>query len=165
MKGRPKLVSPEWRALKPKIDSSLEELDKILGRVKKEFPEASKFVRPKTYKSAREKRDRKTYSSYQQMPDLIKGVFQTDSFDEAITAVQLLLNQTEVVKWELKKGSVENPYKGVYHLDVRSKTGLTMEVMVTTKEIWQVKRKSNRFYKTGRAAEASFLWEKVQIPV
>lgn len=166
MKERPVKVSPEWRAIKPFMETSLSLLKGgILSQVKRHHQGVKAWGRLKTFSSASEKlnREGKEYSNYQDITDLVKGVVLTQDLLEATKVVSFLLNHCEVVKWELKRGDRHNPYKGVYHIDILI-GGLMCEIMVTSRQIWEVKKQSNRFYKTGQAPLTSPLWEGVNIP-
>lgn len=114
----------------------------------------------KQYASAKEKVARKGYS-YMQFPDLVRGAILTNNLDEAIEVVGFLLCHSEVVKWEVKVGSADNPYRGAFHLDIKLGE-LTCEIQVMSKKTWKVKKEAHVSYKAGKPEEAAPLWASVE---
>ena len=147
----------EWLKVLPLIDTTSRELTQVLKQVSVRFPSADVLQRQKQYASAQEKRVRKGVP-YTSINDLVKGTILTDTLQQSMAVVSFLLRNCEVVKWEAKKGSEENPYCGALHVDLQL-GGLTCEIQVMPKSTWAVKKQSNKFYKTGRAHEAAHLWD------
>lgn len=114
----------------------------------------------KQYASAREKRVRKGYS-YMEFPDLVRGAILTNNLEEAIEVAGFLLCHCEVVKWEVKVGTPENPYRGSFHLDLKMGE-LSCEVQVMPKATWKIKSDAHHSYKEGRPERAASLWAQVE---
>jgi hypothetical protein len=150
---------PEWLSILPLIDNSSVQLAQLLQLVHTKFPTADVLQRQKQYASAQKKRKRKEVP-YQSINDLIKGTVLTDTIQQAMAVVIFLLRHCDVVKWEAKTGDNMNPYCGALHVDIRF-GGLTCEIQVMPRSTWVVKKQSNKFYKTGKANEASHLWNDV----
>lgn len=150
---------PEWLKVLPLIDATSRELTQVLKQVSIRFPNADVLQWNKKYESAREKVIRKG-RPYNQINDLVKGVIITNTLQESMAITSFLLRNCEVVKWEAKKGSEENPYCGALHVDLLI-GNLTCEIQVMPRSTWAVKKQSNHYYKTNRALEGAHLWNDV----
>ena len=148
-----------WLYVLPLIDTTSKELTKVLKQVSVKFSNAEVLQWNKKYESAREKVIRKG-RPYNQINDLVKGVVLTENLQQAMAITSYLLRNCEVIKWEAKCGDNMNPYCGALHVDLQI-GGLTCEIQVMPRSTWAVKKQSNKFYKTGKANEASHLWNDV----
>ena len=151
---------PEWLSVLPLIDSSWAKMAQLLQLTNEKFPLVEVLGKKKAYLSAKEKTGRKG-RPYAQLGDLVKGVVLTVDIQQTIAVSNFLINNFQVVKWEVKTGTVDNPYCGVIHIDVRL-GNLTCEIQVMPRATAAIKKKSNGFYKTGRAQEATSLWSTVE---
>ena len=151
---------PQWLSVLPLIDSSWVEMTQLLEVTNGKFPLVDVLAKRKKYESAKEKTVRKG-RQYCELGDLVKGVVLTDDLQQTIAVSNFLINNFTVVKWEVKTGTVDNPYCGVIHIDIRL-GNLTCEIQVMPKATSKVKKVSNGFYKTGRASESSQLWKDVE---
>ena len=149
-----------WLSVLPLIDISWGLMSQLLKSVNGKFPYAEVLGKKKAYASAKEKTVRKG-RPYHQLGDLVKGVVLTDDLQQTIAVSNFLINHFDVIKWEVKTGSVDNPYCGVIHIDVQL-GALTCEVQVMPKATSKVKKVSNGFYKNNRAREAAHLWNTVE---
>ena len=147
---------PQWLDILPSIDSSWTLMSQLLKMVGEKYPTTDVLQKRKKYESAKEKTQRKG-RSYHRLGDLVKGTILTDDLQEAIVIVNFLIDHMKVVKWEAFTGTIANPYCGIFHVDVRL-GNLVCELQVTTRKNWRIKRESNRYYKTDRAADGAFLW-------
>jgi hypothetical protein len=136
------------------------EMSELLHDVLLEWSEVDVLLSKKQYASAREKVTRKGYS-FIEFPDLVRGAILTNNLDEAIEVVGFLLCHSEVVKWEVKVGSPDNPYCGAFHLDIKLGE-LSCEVQVMPKSTWKVKKEAHGCYKEGKPELAAPLWASVE---
>ena len=148
-----------WLSVLPLIDSSWVGMTQLLQTVNGNFPLVKVLAKRKAYLSAQEKTTRKG-RPYAELGDLVKGLILTGDLDESVAIANFIINHFNVVKWEVKLGSKDNPYCGVIHIDVLL-DGLVCELQIMTEATAKVKRKSNHFYKTNRAQEGAHLWEEV----
>jgi len=151
---------PQWLSVLPLIDSSWVKMTQLLQEVDKRFSYADVMAKKKAYASAKEKTLRKG-RLYTELNDLVKGVILTDSLQETIVVSEFLITHSNVIKWELKKGSRNNPYCGVIHVDIQLGE-LVCEIQVMPKSTAKVKKFSNSYYKTGKAIETISLWASVE---
>lgn len=150
----------EWLKILPSIDNSFSLMRNLLKGVSTKYPGVDVLAKKKRHTSATEKTVRKN-CSYSQLGDLVKGLILTDNLQESIAVANYLVNNFTVVKWEAKTGTLENPYCGVFHIDILL-GNLTCEIQVMPRKTSKVKKLSNSFYKTGRAEESSHLWKDVE---
>lgn len=151
----------EWKAVSILMQDSWLLLKEVFKTLESNNKNYSFLLSKKQFASAREKLERKGYFSFKQFPDLVRGAVLTKNLEESIQVLDFLISNYNVTKWEVKKGTQENPYRGSFHLDIVLGE-LTCEVQVMPRATWAIKRVSHQFYKSGRAAEAADLWDEVE---
>lgn len=151
---------PMWVKTLPLIDDSYSLMRDLLKCVNDKYSFVEVLANKKGYESALNKTTRKG-KSYLELGDLVKGLILTNTLQQTIVVSNYLTARYDVVKWEAKKGTLDNPYCGVIHIDVRL-GNLICEIQVMPKDTAEVKKKSNHYYKNNIPNEVKDLWSNVE---
>lgn len=155
----PTLLSPqkkEWRKVLPEMELAQKELVNLLGGI-------LTSTSLKSRGSCFEKLERKGYSSFYQLTDLVRGEIEVGTTAQVVQAVYWLksvLSESDLVSIEKVEAKVGESYHGVAHIDLRI-NGVGVEMKVMTYEAKKAHGITHSWYKQGVAEKGLKIWETV----